>query len=179
MERRRGTPGRCADPVGDIEGVPDQTDVLVIIMEYDQDGVHDKIVEIPTVVKDKKIEVQWEYEYHEDTDEIPTDQEMRRYGRSYNPPEYFFVIDTEGQRFGQKQESKLLLFKDYIEIILKDAGGNRVANEQYVLHLPDGTQRRGTLDGQGYAKEAGVPPGNVSIEFPNRRQISRSQPQGD
>ena len=42
----------------------------ILIYEHDQDGAHDRICEIPAVVQDGKIEVKWEYEYHEDTDEI-------------------------------------------------------------------------------------------------------------
>ena len=90
----------------------------IIIYEFDRDGAHDKIVELPATVKNKKIELQWAYEYHEDTDEIPSDAEMQRYGRNYNPPEYFFTVKVDKQEFGKKQESGLLEFKDWIEIEL-------------------------------------------------------------
>ena len=150
-----------------VKGVPEGAEAKVVIYEYDADNVHDRITALPVIIQKNKIELLWEYEYHEDTDEVPTDEELKKYGKSYNPPEYFFVIEISGQKFGKKQESGLLIFKDWIEIILEDEEGKRVPNEQYVLHLPDGQQRQGALNGNGYAREEKIPPGGVTIEFPN------------
>ena len=152
----------------DVNGLRDHTEVTVIIYEYDRDSAHDKIIELPATVMNKRIELQWEYEYHEDTDEIPTQEELDKYGGKYNPPEYFFTVKVEDTEYGkQEQESGLLEFKDWIEIELLDEDGNAVANEDYILHLPDGQQRRGTLDGNGIGREENIPPGKVTIEFPN------------
>jgi len=46
----------------DIEGVPDETEVMIHIYEYDQDSAHDFITKFPCRVKNKKIEAEWEYE---------------------------------------------------------------------------------------------------------------------
>lgn len=151
----------------DVAGVKDGTEVKVIIFEFDTDGSNDKIVEIPTTVKNKKIELSWEYEYHEDIDEIPTDEELKKYGKKYNPPEYFFVIEIDGLKFGEKQESGLLKFKDYIEIELKDENGEPIANAKYNLYLADGNKRQGQLDGSGHARESNIPPGKIQVEFPD------------
>lgn len=151
----------------EFEGVADKTEATVIIMEYDQDGNHDKIATIPTTVKNRKIDLQWEYEYHEDTDEIPTDEEMKKYSKSYNPPEYFFVIDIDGFKLGEKQESGLLEFKDWVELELVDEEGNQKPDEEYIIHLPDGTRKKGNLDSKGYAKVEDIPPGKFSVEYPN------------
>jgi hypothetical protein len=151
----------------DARGVRDDTDVKLIIYEYDRDGVHDKIVELAAKAKDQKVSLDWKYEYFEDTDEIPTDEELKKYGKGYNPPEYFFTITVEGNEFGKKQESGLLLFKDWIEISLKSDTGMPVGNEDYLLNLPDGTQRKGKLDANGYAGEENIPPGAINVEFPN------------
>jgi len=35
------------------------------------------------------------------------------------------------------------------------------------LHLPDGKEREGSLDADGYTKIEDIPPGKVSIEFPD------------
>jgi hypothetical protein len=154
-----------------VENLPDAAQVKIIIYEFDRDGAHDKIVELPATVENKKIELQWAYEYHEDTDEIPSDAEMQRYGKNYNPPEYFFTVKVDTQEFGKKQESGLLLFKDYIEIELTDEHGELMPNKDYVLFLPDGSERRGTLDGNGFAKETNVPPGQIRIEFPDLDRV--------
>jgi hypothetical protein len=151
----------------ELEEVRDYTEVKLIIYEHDQDGAHDRINEIPGIVKDGKVEVKWEYEYHEDTDEVPTEEELKRYGRHYNPPEYFFTIKFDDLELGRGQESGLLLFKDWINIELIDREGNPIPNEEYILRLPDGHTRRGKLDNNGQAQEEDIPPGSVFVEFPD------------
>ncbi|RLB98668.1 MAG: hypothetical protein DRH90_21575, partial [Deltaproteobacteria bacterium] len=91
----------------EVEGIPDEAEVMIHIYEYDQDGAHDFIAKFPTTIKDSKIEVEWAYEYHEDTDEIPTDEEKKKYGGEYNPPEYFWVAEIGRKRFGGEPESQL------------------------------------------------------------------------
>jgi hypothetical protein len=154
----------------DVAGVRDGTEATVTIYEYDRDGLNDKIVELPAEVKSEKIEVGWEYEYFEDTDEIPTEREMREYGKSYNPPEYFFTVRIGDVEYGRKQESGLLLFKDWIEVELCDGKGSPVADIDYILRLPDGTEKRGRLDGGGRARVEDVPPGTYRIVFPDLKE---------
>ena len=151
----------------DVDKVDSGTEALVTIYEYDRDGAHDKITELPARIENSKVELQWEYEYHEDVDEIPTEEEMREYGGSYNPPEYFFTVKITGFESGLEQESGLLTFKDYVEIELVDEYGNKSANEKFKLILPDGSEKEGTLDENGYARVEDVPPGKFSIEFPD------------
>jgi hypothetical protein len=148
----------------DIEGVPDDSKVRIFIYEYDQDGAHDFIAKFPVIVKDKKIETEWEYEYHEDTDEIPTEEEMKEYGNAYNPPEYFFMVDVNGGRFGKEQESGLLVFKDWVEIVV-DHFGESDEDIKYTILLPDGSKRQGMLDNSGVIREKDIPPGKFEIEF--------------
>jgi hypothetical protein len=162
-EARRG---EVVKLTADTKGLEDGTDVVIRIYEYDQDGAHDFITKFPCRVKDKKIESDWEYEYHEDTDEIPTDEEMKKYGNNYNPPEYFFVIECHGKRFGDKQESKLLEFKDWIEITLTDAVGLPVAGADYVVRLADGSEKKGKLDAEGHARVDHVAPGEYWVHLP-------------
>ncbi|MBU8922135.1 MAG: hypothetical protein KOO63_09995 [Bacteroidales bacterium] len=168
QEARRGDVLKLT---ADVERVEAGTEALVTILEYDNDSAHDKIVEIPAEIRDMKLELEWEYEYHEDADELPTSEEVGRYGGEYNPPEYFFIIDIKGFKAGAGQESGLLTFKDYIEIVLRDAGNVPKADERYVLHMPDGSTRDGNLDSDGKAREEGIPPGHVKVEFPDMRQV--------
>ncbi len=145
----------------DIENVRTQTEVLITIYEHDEDGAHDKITDFPGVVRSNRIEVKWEYEYFEDVDEVPTEEERQKYGRSYNPPEYFFTIKVYDIEYGREQESGLLTFKDWIEIRVL----NYTGNESYVLHLADGSERKGTFGEDGTAREEDVSPGRCSIEI--------------
>ena len=149
----------------DIEGVVSGTEVKLIIYEYDRDNIHDKITELPATVIDDKIEIKWEYEYHEDTDEIPSEEELEKYGSSYNPPEYFFVIEIHGQEFGKEQESGLLEFKDWIEIELVDDNDEPIPDAEYEITMPDGETRSGTLDSEGKVKIEDVPPGQFVIKY--------------
>lgn len=159
-EARRGDQLKLT---ADVRGCRDGSDVRVTIYEYDQDKAHDKIVELMTVVTDNKIEVLWEYEYHEDVDEIPTDEELKKYGKSYHPPEYFFVVEIDGQKFGREQESGLLEFKDWIEIKGEDMRGEPLSDHDYVVKLPDGNEKKGKLDKDGFARVGGIPPGRCEI----------------
>ena len=149
----------------DVSGVASGTEVKIVIYEYDSDNIHDKITEFPATVADEKIEVKWEYEYHEDTDEIPSDDELQRYGNKYNPPEYFFVIEADGLKFGREQESKLLEFKDWIQIELQDVNGNPVPDVEYEIKMPDGSTKSGKLDSEGRVKVENIPPGQFVITY--------------
>lgn len=149
----------------DIEGVPDETEVMIHIYEHDQDSAHDFITKFPYRVKNKKIEAEWEYEYHEDTDEIPSDEEMQKYGKSYNPPEYFWAVDIYGKRFGKKQESGLLEFKDWVQIEVYDALGDDLPEADYRITLADGTEKKAHLDENGIIEIDNLPPGPYTFEL--------------
>lgn len=158
-DKKEARRGDILKLTANIKGVPDGTEAEIEIWEHDADEAHDLITKFPVLVKDQKIETEWEYEYHEDTDEIPTEEESEK---GYNPPEYFFRI-----KVGEVQaDSDLLEFRDWIEIMLEDNEGNPVGDEDYILYLPDGNQKKGKLDSKGYAKEDDIPPGRIRVEFP-------------
>jgi hypothetical protein len=56
--------------------------------------------------------------------------------------------------------------RTFIEIELFDTDGHAAAGERYVITAPDGSQRHGTLDGNGFAREDGLDPGACIVEFP-------------
>lgn len=168
QEARRGD---TLTLTADIKGLPNEAELAIVIYEHDQDGGHDRITELPARVENEKIEVSWEYEYHEDTDEIATQEELDNYGSNYNPPEYFFTIKVEETEYGREQESGLLKFKDWVGINLTDSSGAPLPDKKYILHMPDGSTRDGTLDDSGYAREENVPPGPLSVEFPDVESI--------
>ncbi len=161
-EARRGDVLRLQ---AELEQVADNAEAFVVIYEYDKDGTHDKIATIPTEVKNRKIDVKWEYEYHEDVDEIPTDEEMKKYGKKYNPPEYFFVVVIDGVTLGEEQESGILEFKDWIEIELKEEDGTPVEDKKISVILPDGKDINKTTDENGYIKIENIPPGKFEVNY--------------
>ena len=151
----------------DVAGVAPETEAAITIYEHDQDGVHDRIVELPAKVVGGKIEVEWAYEYHEDSDEIPTEEELQKYSRKYNHPEYFFTIKFAKTEFGLDQESGLLKFKDWKEIVFLDREGQPREDEKYLVRFADGTTRDGKLDADGFVRIEDVPPGPIRVEFPD------------
>lgn len=153
----------------DITGLYSGTEVIVKIYEYDEGGAHDPITELPAEIKDDKIEILWEYEYHEDTAKIASEDEIQEYNKKkhYAHPEYYFTITIGETEYGKEQESKLLKFKDWFEVSLIDEKGDPMADEKYILYLPDGSKREGTLDNKGYVREENIPPGMVTFEFPD------------
>ncbi len=159
----------------DMEDVKDGTETTIVIYEFDADGGYDIITDMKATVRDSKIELKWEYEYHEDTDELPTSEEVERYGGSYNPPEYFFTIKIGEFELGKEnQDSSLLLFKDWLEIKMLDNNGQAVCDVKYKVTLPDGQTRDGTIGSEGFAREDGIPPGRCLIEFEDEDDSSDS-----
>ncbi|HOP07523.1 MAG TPA: hypothetical protein PLF13_09550 [candidate division Zixibacteria bacterium] len=148
-----------------ITGVRDGNEVTITIYEHDQDSAHDRITQFPTTVRGGSIAARWQYEYHEDTDELATQEELDNYGGSYNPPEYFFTIKVFAAEFGLGQESGLLTFKDYAELLGEDAFGSPLRNGEYIMKLADGSERRGQLNEDGYARVEDLPPGGYEVEF--------------
>lgn len=144
---------------------------IIEILEYDHNGEHDLIKKIESNVKEGKVEIEWEFVYEEDTDDILTEEEAKKIGGKYRYPEYFFTIEIAGKKWGEKQESGLLKFKDWIEIKLEDENGNILPNEPFEIYLPDGSKYSGKLDDKGIAKVESVPPGPVEVVFPNYPEV--------
>lgn len=146
-----------------VKGVRNGAEVPVIIWEYDADGAHDRTVELSGAIEDGKLDLKWAYEYHEDTDEILTDEELQEYGGRYNPPEYFFTILVGEEEFGREQESGLLTFKDFVDIQVLDDLGQPRANAEYKVIFADGQETDGQLDADGKARLDDVPPGPYRV----------------
>lgn len=170
-DKKEARRGDILKLTADVKGVPDGTEGEIEIWEHDSDGAHDFITKFPVFVKNKKVEAEWEYEYHEDTDEIPSEEELQDAGQHYNPPEYFFRM-----KVGEVQaDSGLLEFKDWIEIELKNREYKPIPGEEYILYLPDGHEKRGKLDENGHARAEDVPPGKCRIEFPNVDGVEKAR----
>lgn len=175
-EARRGDTLRLTADVDKVEG---GTEATVTILEYDNDGAHDKIVELPAVIKDKKLEIDWEYEYHEDVDELPTSAEVERYGATYNPPEYFYTITIGGVVFGRNQESGIIKFKDWVEFVFADREGNPVAEEKFTAVLPDGKEIEVQTNSEGVIRLNDILPGRVVLKSAEEKQEDEKDQEED
>jgi hypothetical protein len=145
--------------------LPDKTDALVAIYEYDKDGNHDPIATLPTEINGSKMELSWEFQYHEDAGQIPTKAELKPYDKTYQHPEYFFVIVIEGARFGVKQESGLMKFLDSTVIIINDEDGNPAKNKDVTIEFADGSQKKLKTDDSGKITIDNASPGKYNITF--------------
>jgi hypothetical protein len=172
QEVTRGDTVKLSAKVADVRGEPE---FAFVIYEYDRDGVHDRIVELPVEVKKDKAELEWEFEYFEDTDELPTKEEMERYGREYNPPEYFFTVKVDKVEYGLDQESGLLKFKDTFNAMVTDENGEPAAGRKYKLTLPDGEEREGELDEEGRIVEENLPPGKCRLIIEEAEEEEETQ----
>lgn len=161
-EARRGDVVKLT---ADAQKFADWTEVKLSIYEHDADGGHDFITELTADVQKEKIEVEWEYDYHDDTREIPTQKDLNPVAGSYRHLEYFFVAWAAGK----EAKSGLLKFQDWLEIQPKDVQGRPVPNRDFVVTLADGSERRGTLDANGRARIEDVPPGPIRISFPKKK----------
>ena len=146
-------------------GVEDDDPVNVIVYEYDDEGYHDKIVTIPTTIKNMKVELTWKFIYQWDTAEIPTEEELSKHGRSYSPPKYFFVVMVDNIPVGKNQESGLLEFKDSLEIQLVDDEDDVCPDVKGTCVLADGSSKDFTLDSDGKFSEEEIVPGRVVVSF--------------
>jgi hypothetical protein len=151
-------------------GVEDGDRVNVIIYEHDNDGYHDKVVTIPTEIKNMKVEMKWKFIYQEDTDDIPTDEELQKYGGAYNPPEYFFVVMVENIPVGKNQESGLLEFKDWVEITVRE-GDEVLADTEVKVVFADGSEKKVTTDSNGAIKLEDIPPGKIKVIVAEDEQL--------
>lgn len=137
------------------EGFESGTPATLQIYKRDLTGPDVVIDEIDTKVQSDKVESEWVYT-------ILKDQKKTAGEEQYSSPEYYFDVLVKNC----KGRSGLLCLEDYIEIELRDEDGKALANEEYVLFLPDGSVRKGKLDGSGKKKEEKVPPGDFGIRFP-------------
>lgn len=54
---------------------------------------------------------------------------------------------------------------NFIEAFLVDTQGNPLQGTEYVVILPDGTQRRGSTDFEGRVRMVNLPEGEVKLEL--------------
>ena len=155
QEARRGD---ILKLTADVTGAPDGTEALIEIHEHDDNGAHDFVTKLTTLVDKNKIEAEWEFEYQGDIGDIPTEEESEA---GYSPPRFFFRVSI----YGASAESGLLEFIDWVAIELMGEDGEYMADVDYVIYLPDGQKRQGKLDKDGYAKESDVAPGRFRVEF--------------
>ena len=140
----------------DVTNIYDGAEAEVQILEYDSDLAHDFVASIPVTIKNKKIETQWEFQYVEDTDDIPTEEETEN---GYQWPEYFFRVNVGGK----SGDSKIMRFKDWIDLEWIYDNERPVANKTLKLITAKGSEREETVDDEGKLRLENLPPGPFQI----------------
>ncbi len=65
-----------------------------------------------------------------------------------------------------KNEEEKKVKNSWIEIEMVDEDGQPVPGLKYRVTLPDDSVSEGTLDGKGFARIEGIPPGSCKVTFP-------------
>jgi hypothetical protein len=151
-------------------GVENGDDAVVLIYEHNPNSCNIKVVSIPTVIKDNKIEMMWEFDYQNDTAQIPSDNEMQKYNKNYANPQFYFVVVVDGVTVGEKRESGMLNFKDSIELKYTEFDGTPVPNAKYKVTLADGSVLEGKLSAEGSASLECFVAGKYTVEYTEDEQ---------
>lgn len=151
------------------EGIVEGDHATVTVYEHNPNSCDLRIVTIPTTIKNNRIELRWKFEYQGDIWDIPTEEEMNRYGKHYFNPAYYFIVDVDGLKVGENRESGLLVFRDWLEIVLSDEHEFICENIEYDLIRPDGTVCEIVADSKGFVRIEDVPPGRCKVVLGNEK----------
>lgn len=132
-------------------GFADGDEVVFRIREVDADGEDDPVGELRGSVRDQVARTTWTFAWDEDEDD-----EEGSYG-----PEYVF----EASREGASAESRLLRFKDWVELELFDRAGEPCVGVEVTLTASDGSTHVANTDEEGLARWDEVPAGDVSFAY--------------
>lgn len=137
-------------------GIEDGEEALLRIFVKDANFADQEYEVMKAEVKSDKIEKEWELKIDE---RLLEHQDSKAKGRRYSVPYFYFVAEVGGL----KQRSALLKYTDWVEVNIKDADDNAIANKKFKLYFPNGEVRDGTLDSKGKAKVENVPAGRANV----------------
>lgn len=159
--RWSGTTARVGEPVklsANVEGFRENDEATFIIYKRDINRPDQEIARRTVPVRGKALEAEWEYPASTKTDEAGPEENA---AAGYSSPEFYFDVSIGPCR----THSPILRFEGIIVLTLKDEKGNPLANAEYVLRLPDGSMRRGKVNGQGLKKEEKVAVGRCTVVY--------------
>lgn len=153
----------------DAPGVEDGTEVELEVLEHDQDD-EDPVCTLTAMVHDEVARVEWHVPFVEDTDDAPTELDREA---EFDLPEFVFVA-----RLGDAEArcDDPLVFRTDLELPIRDAAGEPVADTEYELRC--GSQvKRGRTDAGGVLRESGVGP-EFTIALADGTQVEVHVPAG-
>jgi hypothetical protein len=148
----------------DVKDIDDGSSVKATLWEKDKVGSDDFITSYSVYVKDGKIERNWTVEYHEDADDVNSEQEQKEKG--YTLPEYVFKLETTSGVTVESGESPVLETYGWMRIkILDEKTHEPLANTTVVFHKPDGSEEEIQTDDKGYIERKDIKMGDYKISI--------------
>ena len=132
-----------------------------VIYDYDPDGAHERVAEIPTTVTSPNVSVTWQYRYHGDRCKIPTYPQMEKYRGVYENPKYFFVVRIGTEEYGHDD-------RPFIDIVLEWATLNvrfKDLRDNEVVQAVGPERRLGVTDGAGFVAFENLLPGDYEVSI--------------
>lgn len=153
-------PGDKVELSVETEGLDNGEKINFFIWQRDIRKADLQLENIEVQIQGDKAKTEWQ---------VPSQGENEN-GNGYSCQDYYFTALSNPDL---SVRSGILYIEDFIEIELKDEDGKVIANEEYVLYLPNGEVRKGKLDGNGHKKEENVPKGTYSVTFPNLARFKK------
>jgi uncharacterized Zn-binding protein involved in type VI secretion len=147
-------PGDNVELNVETEGIDDGEKINFFIWQQDIRKADTQMKSIEVQIQGNKAKASWQVPGEDSSDTV----------NGYSCQDYYFTVLSNPDLTARSGQ---LYIEDFIEIELKDEEGKAIADEEYVIYLPNGEVRKGKLDGNGYKKEEKVPKGNYSVMFPN------------
>jgi len=159
--------GQLVEMSADVRGLAEGETAGVRVYEHDSDGAHFPVTDLEGTVRDGKLKLKWVFEYFDNTEDIPDDEEMKPRDRKYQQPKYFFTVKAGTKEFGKEdQASGLTEFEDKAVFKFIDEDGLPLADHDFTATLSDGKKQDGKTDAEGIARLTNLPPGRFEVDFP-------------
>jgi uncharacterized Zn-binding protein involved in type VI secretion len=145
--------------------IPDGDEISFSIYEKDEDGNKRSLLRLKEKVQSNRAEVEWNFKYKDygNVADIPTEKEQQEKDKHYFNPAFYFIASYEDL----SAESDEILFKDMIKRELRDYKDEPIEDEDYVITLADGNEKKGKTDKEGKIELEDIPPGRYTIKFTN------------
>lgn len=150
-------------------GFADGTEVTFRIREQDADGEDDPVAEVTGQVEGQVARARWTFAWTDDEDDAAAEDE------AFPAPEYVFRAECAEAH----ADSRLLRFKDWVELELLDREEQPLAGIEVTLTLADGSTRTEATNEEGIARWEDVPAGEVSFDYQLPAEEPREEAEDD
>jgi hypothetical protein len=90
---------------------------------------------------------------------------LKPVGKSYAPPQYYFVVVVDGVKVGDERQSGLLKFKDWVEFELEHSSETALSDFDIKLTYADGSNTAFLSSSNGKLRIDNITPGPIKFEL--------------